>query len=131
MTRVCGFILVVSVIAAFSVIIISVQSLPQHSAQVNVARVVTGFLMLLLSMGIIKLIVGYHGPSRKGATTEVAADRLLNAKSTDQMEAFRVYYDYHLARAVGPIIPTWVWRLRRRKLQEVWAHRRNGNPGAP
>ena len=54
-----------------------------------------------------------------------AADRALQA-TPDELGAFKVMYDYHLNRAAGPLIPTWIWKMRKDELNQTWKEHRNG-----
>ena len=47
--------------------------------------------------------------------------KLLQQRQIEQLDAFRVMYEYHVDRAVGLIIPTWIWRLKRKELNRIWA----------
>ena len=45
----------------------------------------------------------------------------------DELAAFMVMYDYHLDRAAGPLIPTWMWDMREKELNQTWKdHRKCG-----
>ncbi|MCZ2152409.1 MAG: hypothetical protein LC114_00675 [Bryobacterales bacterium] len=46
--------------------------------------------------------------------------------STRAAAAFKIMYDYHLSRAVGPIIPTGIWKIRKDELNQTWKEHRNG-----
>jgi hypothetical protein len=121
MSHICMTALVLGVIGALVVLIIALQTLREHTAQVNTARIVTGFLMLLLSTGLIKLMLGYASLAKKAGTSEAAACRLLQLHEVKQLDAFRVMYEYHVDRASGLIIPTWIWNLRKNELNHIWA----------
>jgi len=124
MAKLCTAALVIGVIGALVVLIIALQTLHEHTVQVNTARIVTGFLMLLLSTGIIKLILGYNSLAKKAGTSEAAACRLLQTPHPEQLDAFKIMYDYHVDRATGLIIPTWIWKHRKDELNHIWATHR-------
>lgn len=124
MARICTTALVLGVIGALVVLIIALQTLHEHTAEVNTARIVTGFLMLLLSTGLIKLMLGYSSLAKKAGSSEVAACRLLQTQQPEQLDAFRVMYEYHVDRATGLIIPTWIWNRRKDELNQIWATHR-------
>lgn len=129
MAGICLTVLIIGIVGALVVVIVALQTTSAHNAQVNVARIVTGFLMLLLSMGTIRLTLGYAGLAKKAANSEAAADRALQAQTTEQLDAFRIMYDYHITRALGPIIPTWIWKLRQEELNQTWKlHRAKPTP---
>ena len=107
-------------IGALVVLIIALQTLHEHTAQVNAARIVTGFLMLLLSTGLSKLALGYNSLAKKAGASEASAYRLLQTHQPEQLDAFRVMYEYHVDRAAGLIIPTWIWKWRKNELNQIW-----------
>jgi len=120
MALICTVILVLAALSAFSILIAVVQTTQSHGVQVNVARIVTAFLMFLLSLGIVKLILGYRGLAARASKCEIASLRLQQLPS-NELDAFRALYDYHIGRAVGPLIPTWIWKWRKRELRQAWA----------
>lgn len=124
MANLCITALVLGVIGALVVLIIALQTLQAHSAQVNTARIVTGFLMLLLSTGLIKLILGYNSLAKKAGNSEAAACRLLKTQEPKELDAFRTMYEYHVDRANGLIIPTWIWKHRKDELNQIWTTHR-------
>jgi hypothetical protein len=127
MANVCRAIVAIGIAGALIVLIVALQTTSAHTAQVNVARIVTGVLMLILSLGVIKLAISYGSLSRNSASREAAAERALQASTPpEQLAAFKVMYDYHLSRAVGPIIPTWIWKIRKDELNQTWKEHRNG-----
>jgi hypothetical protein len=118
---------IIGIIGSFVMLIAALQATNTHTVQMSVARIVTGFLMLFLSLGIVKLALGYSGLSKNSASSEGAADRALHATTTpEELAAFKIMYDYYLSRAVGPIIPTWMWEMRQDELNQTWKEHRNG-----
>ena len=72
-------------------------------------------------------VASYGSLSKNSASSEAAAERALQASTPpEQLAAFKVMYDYHLSRAVGPIIPTWIWKIRKDELNQTWKEHRNG-----
>lgn len=124
MAKLCTAALILGVIGALIVLIIALQTLHDHTTQVNTARIVTGFLMLLLSTGLIKFILGYNSFAKKAGSSEAAACRLLIAQHPESLDAFRIMYEYHVDRATGLIIPTWIWKHRKNELNQIWASHR-------
>lgn len=124
MTKLCITALVLGVSGALVVLIIALQTLHEHTAQVNTARIVTGFLMLLLSTGLIKLILGYSSLAKKAGCSEANSCRLIKTQHPEELDAFKVMYEYHVDRAAALIIPTWIWKRRKDELNRIWAAHR-------
>jgi uncharacterized membrane protein len=115
---------VIGILGALVVLIIALQSTGNHTMQTNIARIVTGVLMLLLSLGVIKLTISYHGLAKNASNSEAAAECAIQAKPTE-LAAVNIMYDYHLARATGPLIPTWIWNHKKDELNQTWNALRN------
>jgi hypothetical protein len=125
MAAFCWALVVIGVVGSVVLLIAALQATKEHSLQMSVARIVTAFLMLFLSLGLIKLALGYGSLSKNSGTSEQAADRALQASTTlEELTAFKVMYDYHLNRAAGPLIPTWMWKLREAELNRTWKEHR-------
>lgn len=125
MATYCWSTVILGVIGSFASLIVTLQATSTHTAQVNVARIVTAFLMLFLSLGLIKLAIGYSSLSKNSASSEAAAERALQT-TPEELAAFKVMYDYLLNRAAGPLIPTWIWNMRKDELNQTWKEHRNG-----
>jgi hypothetical protein len=125
MATYCWTTMVIAVIISFIILIVALQATSTHSTQVNVARMVTAFLMFFLSLGLVKLAFGYGSLSKNSERSEKAADRALQA-TPDGLGAFKVLYDYHLNRAAGPLLPTWLWKMRKDELNQTWQEHRSG-----
>lgn len=86
------------------------------------AKTAVTFLMLAFTLGILRMGLGYHSLHvRCQAIEDRATAGLANdAVACDTASAAKAWSDYHIARAGAPMLPTLVWRLRRRRLNEVW-----------
>jgi hypothetical protein len=49
-----------------------------------------------------------------------SAEVLINAGQISEVQAVKLWQDYHLAREAAPIIPTWIWKCRQKKLNGLW-----------
>jgi hypothetical protein len=85
-----------------------------------VGRLVTAILMLVVSLGVIRLALGYFNFYRKAHTVEETADRILHGTDCSTEDALKVIQEYHLARAAAPSLPNWLWKLRRDALNATW-----------
>ncbi len=126
MVTICFTMVSVGIAVAFIILIFALLNTTTHTIQANVARIVTGVLMLQMSLGVIKLAIGYTSLKNNSAASEAAAELAIQTTpQPDQITAFKVLYDYHLTRAVGPIIPTWIWKVRKDELNQIWQEIRN------
>lgn len=130
MTRSCLVLLLVTVLASLVGMILTVYTIgvlgtsAGSNGLLGIARISTSFLMLLISLGTIKLTLGYYSFSVKAEKVEKHSDRLLNGKKIDLMEAVKTVHEYHLARIVAPPIPDWIWRKNEKELNKLFKRRR-------
>jgi hypothetical protein len=115
---------VVCVVGSLFILIVSLSTVANFDALSGVGRVVTSVLMLLLSLGLIRLTLNYYGFSRKAQRAEERVGELLKYGFGD-MEAVKVYNEYHLSRAAAPLIPDQVWKWNQKYLNEFWEEYRN------
>lgn len=104
----------------FGVLLVSVQTVSSSNTLANIGRVVTSALMLVFSLGLFKFVMGYYGFSRKAAQIEKEIEVLILSQTLGITEAIKVTHEYQIARAAAPLIPSWVWKLMRPALNEMW-----------
>jgi uncharacterized membrane protein len=107
------------VLGSFLILIVSIETIRNFTVLVNVARVATSVIMLLFSMRLIRLTFDYYNFSRKAHIVENRAEDFLQRKA-DKVHAIKLMYDYQLARAASPLIPTWIWKSMSTELNELW-----------
>jgi hypothetical protein len=86
----------------------------------GVVKIVTSLLLFILSYGLLRLAVGYFRFGAAAESVKEKAENLLGAGNSDEIQAIKLWQDYHLARAEAPLIPNWAWRLREKKLNALW-----------
>jgi hypothetical protein len=125
MMRVYSATSAVAVIGSLVALIAALVAVGGQETSVAVAQVVTSTLLLLFSLGFVKFIKGYQDFSRKSAQVEQKATSLLKKSKIKPGEAVWLWYEYHLARAVAPMIPTWLWSGRRASMNRSFELVRN------
>ncbi len=86
------------------------------------ARLGVALLSLLPSLGVIKLITGYHSLSLSaGEITKKALAMQSNEEMTKQ-DVVKLWLEYQAKRAAAPMMPGWVYWLNRKRLNELWDH---------
>ena len=104
----------------------AIQATGTHTAQVNVARIVTAFLMLLLSMGRHQARDRLSRSRGRTATrSEAAAERALET-TPDELGALKVMSDYISAVRPADRSRHGFGRLREKNLNQTWKELRNG-----
>ena len=114
---------IVSIVGSLFVLIVSISTAMNLEILSSIGRVVTSVLMLVLSLGLIRLTLGYYGFSRKAQRAEERAGECLKHGCGD-LEVVKLYNEYHLDRASAPLIPDWVWELNQEHLNDLWSYYR-------
>ena len=86
----------------------------------KLSNVLVAILGLVVTTDLLRLPVEYKALSRCACECDRLATALLRAPTPTADEAFRLVADYQLNRALAPQLPDWVWRLRRKRLNEIW-----------
>lgn len=96
-------------------------NLAYEAATLNVmARVVTATLMLVTSMGLFRMAVGYAALRDRARAAEARASAA-EAAGADVFTALRILHEYQIGRACAPLIPDWFYRQRAATLNKLWA----------
>jgi hypothetical protein len=107
------------VVISVVVLLISINSVQSFDTLTSIGRVVTSALMLILSLGLLRLTVGYYGFAKRAEQAERDAIRLLNGDD-DSLEAVKAWHEYQVSRASAPLIPTSLWKYMNADLNEAW-----------
>jgi len=115
------------------VLLVSIGSISNLDTLSSIARVVTSAFMLVLSLGLFRLTVGYYSFSKKAEQAEKESIKLLDSDSKE-LEAVKAWQEYHVARAAAPPLPSSLWRWLNKDLNEAWEAyrtRQAAHPTAP
>ncbi len=106
-------------VASLTVLLISINSVQSFDTLTSIGRVVTSGLILILSLGLVRLTVGYYHFGKKAEQSEREAIRLLTSDS-DELAAVKAWHEYYVSRAEAPLIPSLLWRYMNKDLNELW-----------
>jgi hypothetical protein len=98
----------------------STSSESASGVKVQTIKIVTSAILFIFSYGLLKFATGYYGFSAKSKQIKESADRLLQSDKLDQIQVIKLWQDYHLAREASPMMPTWIWKLRQKRLNALW-----------
>lgn len=125
LARLCaGYLLalmIVTGVTAVSFLLFCLHTLHDASAGVTAARAIAATLVFLISVGTLKSWRGYARFSANADQAHAEAARLLKETALEPCDAHRAIAEYQLARAGAPMIPTFVWKLHRDRLNKIWA----------
>lgn len=89
-----------------------------------VSNVVTAVVSLVFAGNLIRLPFDYASLSANARESDAKASEQIKVSSVDERKAILLLGDYQLKRALGPLLPDWAWRLRRKHLNEIWQNAR-------
>lgn len=112
------------IITSVIVLLVSINSVLNFDTLTSIGRVVTSGLMLIVSLGFLRLTLGYYQFAKKAEQSERDAIRLLGGNS-DELETVKAWHEYQVARAGAPLIPSRLWRHMNKDLNEAWKAYRN------
>lgn len=119
-----------TVLASLVILIVTLIGVKDQGLYPNLARVSTAILTLIPSLGMIKLITGYHGFATKAGQVEEQVKRL-GERPVSEITALNLVFEYHLARAAAPPIPDWIFLLRQQELNHLWDEVRSPKQAQP
>jgi hypothetical protein len=125
MWKVCLIGICVLVVLCLGLLLTSIQAISDQAVRVSIAKVITSGILLLFSLNLLRSMVGYFTFSKKAEKTEDAASKLLETGSARDIDPIKIWQEYQLARASAPLLPTWMWKLRQRRLNQLWQHYHN------
>jgi hypothetical protein len=109
----------VATLGSLLILVTTVGTLQNFEVLASVGRVVTAVLMFAVSLGLVRLTLGYYDFGQRAHRTEQRATEFLRGGCTE-IDAIKLYNDYHLDRAVAPLVPDRVWKWTRDQLNELW-----------
>jgi hypothetical protein len=111
--------MVAATVGSLLILVTSVSTIRNFDILSGLGRVVTAVLMLVLSLGLIRLTLGYYSFNHKAQRAEERANELLKY-GCGEIDVVKLYNDYHLDRAIAPLVPDRVWRWNQDHLNELW-----------
>lgn len=105
-------------IALFT-LIICIQSINNNDIILSISRIVTSTLMLFFTIGLFRRVIGHYEFSQKASQIELTIEAL-KKQNFSESDAIKIMHEYQLARSHSPLIPSFIWKKMRRKLNEMW-----------
>ena len=115
-------IILILFVGAISALLVSIKTVADRAVLANIAKVVTSTLVLGFSLGLLRLLQSYLVFSQKAGDAEQKGERLLK-EEVEAVDAVRVLSSYQMARASAPLLPTFVWKLNKDRLNNIWSLR--------
>jgi hypothetical protein len=121
------WIILILFIGAIFALLVSIRTVADRAVLANIAKVVTSTLVLGFSLGLLRLLQSYIVFSQKAGDAEQKAERLLK-EEVEVVDALRALGSYQMARASAPLLPTFVWKLNKERLNNIWDFRVKQTP---
>lgn len=110
----------VLLILSITSLIFAMRQVDEAMQQERVIKIVTAWLMLIVSLNMLKSAWSYFKMSQRCARTEEATLRLIQSQ-VSEADALRQWHEYQVARSACPLIPQWLWKMMERSLNDAWA----------
>jgi len=126
MSKYVGVFGVVILVIAFLTLIVALQNTPSQTSADNIAKITIVVIVFIFSGGYIRLAFDYNLLFHSAKEIENQAHRLRQEPNISEIEAIKLLHDYQIIRANGPLFPSWLWRMVRTELNELWQTRLSG-----
>lgn len=113
-----GVVFFVTLASSLSLLFYAAAGMPGTTASVLAAKCISATLLFMMSGGAWRAWQGYKSFSARAKEIDAEVSALAATDAPDVCDVQRLLGEYQLARASAPLIPTWVWRLRRQRLDE-------------
>jgi hypothetical protein len=120
MARITATICAVVFAMAAIAMIIALQSAPTQTTAESVAKITITVIVFIFSGGYFRLAFEYYRFSGESEKIEERAHAFSEQQDIVEVEAIKLLHDYQITRAGSPVIPTWLWRIRQKGLNESW-----------
>jgi hypothetical protein len=85
-----------------------------------VGSVICSVWAFIFSINVLRLIFDYHTFAREAGGIVHRSGLMLKSDGISEREAYDIMHDYQTARCVAPLIPTFIWKLHCKHLNECW-----------
>lgn len=104
-------------------LLLVLQSPAAQPASDMIAKVIILVVLFVISSGYVRLAFDYDQFARAAEKAETQAVQLQENPGLAEIEAIKLLHDYQIDRAVSPLLPSWLWRLVEKDLNELWKQR--------
>lgn len=120
MAAIYGSLIATLVITSVAVLVLTMREAEAGAQQERLIRAVTAWLMLLVSLNMLKAAWSYFRMYQRCERTVEATLRLSGASVSDA-DALRQWHEYQVARSSCPLMPQWLWKVMEKSLNDAWA----------
>lgn len=110
-------------IAAVSMVI-ALQTITNQTVAVILSKIVVSIIVFIFSGGYFRMSFEYFRLSKDAEKIEDRAFEILSTRKITETVALKELHEYQIARSGAPQIPTWIWSIRQKRLNQAWNLRR-------
>jgi len=118
MARLYTGLIVVLASTAIVALVVSSREFSDVLRREYVTRVVTSWLLLIVSLSMLRAAWGYSRMAQHSDRTMTACEHL--GSVVTERDALSQWHEYQVARASCPLIPKWLWDLKGESLDDAW-----------
>jgi hypothetical protein len=119
MAGIYAFLIAVLVVISLAVLILAMREAEAGAQQERLVRVVTAWLMLVVSLNMLNAAWSYFRMYQRCDRTVEATLRLKGTSVSDE-DALRQWHEYQVARSSCPLMPQWLWKCMEKSLNDAW-----------
>ncbi len=94
------------------------------ASPIMLSNVIAAVVALIFAGNLVRLPCDYFAFSHDAKEFDSLANTLAKSGAPTENDTLRLVADYQLRRAMGPPLPDWAWRLRRKHLNRIWKETR-------
>ena len=122
MSKYVGAFGIIALVIAFITLVISLQSALSASFSDSIAKIAISIIVFMFSGGYIKLAFDYNLFANQAHKIGEKAFQL-QEDEISEVEVIKLLHDYQIDRAGSPLIPSWLWKIVGKELNELWNER--------
>ncbi|HEX2076937.1 MAG TPA: hypothetical protein VHG08_04485 [Longimicrobium sp.] len=119
MVVVCFVLISLVTLVALATLIVASNEVATVSTRTTISKVVIAWLLLIFSLGMFRHAWTYYKLAERSERSYTAGVHLLRGEITEA-DALKQWYEYQIGRASSPLLPDWLWRLKRDDLNDAW-----------
>lgn len=122
----CKNLLLVALLLTLGLAYIFVTYFAEYGESVATARmaskIVSVILLFIISSGLLSNLLGYYNFAKICENILSSAEKMLGQEKTERIYVIMLMSEYQLYRAQAPMIPTLLWKKKRKKLNGIWVN---------
>jgi hypothetical protein len=104
----------------------SLSSVEEQAALQAMVRFICSVLTLAISINVVRLIADYHNFENACVSVLAGCKQLLEGNEVSEPVALELYYSYQTARAAAPLLPSTLWLIHKKHLEDKWEAYKQG-----